>query len=202
VREEKFISPPFNKKNEMRASALLLLLLWAAGGCLAGGEKGTGDLEEGDGMTIRVSSDAFGNGETIPARHTCDGPDLSPALSWEGVPEGTETLALIVDDPDAPVGVFTHWVLFDLPGDAKGLPEGVPREERLGNGGIQGRNDFGKIGYNGPCPPPGRPHTYRFRLYALDTRLGLSPGATKADLLRAMEGHVLGKGELTGKYGR
>jgi len=118
------------------------------------------------------------------------------------VPGGAETLALIVDDPDAPVGVFTHWVLSDLPGDAKGLPEGVPREEELREGGVQGRNDFGGVGYNGPCPPPGKPHTYRFRLYALDTRLGLSSGIIKADLLEAMEGHVLGEGELTGTYGR
>jgi len=135
-------------------------------------------------------------------RYTCDGRDVSPALEWGGVPEGTESIALVMDDPDAPAGVFTHWVIYDLPADITALEEGVPRTERLKSGAVQGKNDFRKTGYNGPCPPPGKPHTYRFRVFALDKKLGLPPGSSKADVMAAMEGHILAQGELTGRYGR
>lgn len=153
-------------------------------------------------MTLQISSPAFSVGESIPRKFTCDGPDLSPHLSWREPPAKTETFALIMDDPDAPVGTWVHWVLFDLPADSKELPEGVAKQEQLSSGARQGRNDFGKIGYGGPCPPSGKPHRYFFKLYALDAKLNLKAGATKADVERAMKGHVLAQAEVMGKYGR
>jgi Raf kinase inhibitor-like YbhB/YbcL family protein len=147
-----------------------------------------------------LTSQGFQQGGTIPAKYTCDGKDVSPPLSWGTVPDGAKSLALIVDDPDAPGGIFTHWVLFNLPSNMMGLPEEVLKLERLDGGGIQGKNDFGKVGYNGPCPP--KLHTYRFILYALDAELNLKPRATRQGVLNAMEGHVLGKAELDGKYER
>ncbi len=153
-------------------------------------------------MSLQISSTAFSAGETIPKKFTCDGPDVSPKLVWNEPPAKTQSFALIMDDPDAPVGTWVHWVLFDLPGDTKELAEGVPKQEQLANGARQGRNDFGKIGYGGPCPPPGNPHRYFFKLYALDAKLNLKVGATKADVERAMKGHILAQGELVGKYGR
>ncbi len=153
-------------------------------------------------MTIRVSSSAFQEGGAIPTPYTDDGQDASPPLQWDNVPAGTKGLALIADDPDAPRGTWVHWVLYNLPADARSLDEGVPTTETLPNGARQGKNDFGKIGYGGPAPPKGKPHRYYFKLYALDAPVGLAPGATKAELLAAMKGHVLAEGQLMGKYGR
>ena len=147
-----------------------------------------------------LTSKGFKHGDMIPSKYTCDGDDVSPSLLWGNVPGGTKTLALIMDDPDATGGIFTHWVLFNLPVTVISLPEGVPRLDRLDNGGIQGKNDFGRKGYGGPCPP--KRHTYRFILYALDTDLKLGPGATRENVLKAMEGHILARAELDGKYGR
>ena len=151
--------------------------------------------------SLRIESAAFTEGGLIPERYTCDGADVSPPLSWTSVPAGTGSLALIADDPDAPGKTWVHWVLFDLPAESKGLPENVPGEKAPAAGGKQGRNDFGKIGYGGPCPPGGT-HRYFFKLYALDSRLDLEPGASKQELLRVMEGHVLAEGQLMGKYRR
>lgn len=151
-------------------------------------------------MTLSVSSTAFQEGERIPAKYTCQGQDISPPLALSGTPEGTKTLALIMDDPDAPGGVFTHWVIFNLPPDS--LPEAVPTEPQLPSGALQGRNDFGKIGYGGPCPPPGSPHRYRFTLYALDKQLDLKAGSSKQQVLGAMRGHTLDQGQLAGTYQR
>ena len=153
-------------------------------------------------MSFQISSSAFSPSQTIPKKFTCDGFDVSPALSWNEPPSGTETFALIADDPDAPVGTWVHWVLFDLPSAARSLEEGVPKQEQLSNGARQGRNDFKKVGYGGPCPPPGKPHRYFFKLYALDTQLNLPSAATKAELERAMKGHILAQAELIGRYGR
>jgi hypothetical protein len=153
-------------------------------------------------MSFQITSSAFSAGSNIPKQYTCDGPDVSPPLSWKDAPAGTKSFALIVDDPDAPAGTWVHWVLFNLPAGTHDLPEGVEKKENLANGALQGRNDFQKIGYNGPCPPPGKPHRYFFRLYALDAALDLKAGASKADVERAMKGHVLGQGELMGKFGR
>ena len=148
-------------------------------------------------MALTLSSDAFKNGGDIPSRFTCDGAGTAPALSWSGAPEGTKSFVLIVDDPDAPSGTFVHWVVVDLPASTTSLAEGGT----LPAGARTGKNDFGKVGYGGPCPPSGT-HRYFFKLYALDTALGLNPGATKADLLAAMQGHVLAEGQLMGRYGR
>ena len=152
-------------------------------------------------MAMRVASPAFAEGAKIPRRYTCDGEDISPPLSWSGVPEGTKSLALICDDPDAPGKTWVHWVLFNLPPRTTELPEGVPARETIPGGGAQGVNDFRKIGYGGPCPPSGT-HRYVFRLSALDAEVALAPGATRADLDRAMKGRVLAEGSLTGKYSR
>ena len=153
-------------------------------------------------MAFTLSSSAFKAGAEIPKKHTCDGADQSPALSWSGAPAAAKGFALIADDPDAPVGTWVHWVAYDLPSTATELPENVPPDDTLAGGGKQGRNDFRKTGYGGPCPPPGKPHRYFFKLYALDAPTGLKARATKADVLRAIEGHVLGQAELMGTYKR
>jgi Raf kinase inhibitor-like YbhB/YbcL family protein len=152
-------------------------------------------------MAMRIESAAFSEGGQIPRSHTCDGKDVSPPLSWSGVPEGAKSLALICDDPDAPGKTWVHWVLFNLPPGTRELPEGVPAHARVSGGGVQGTNDFRKVGYGGPCPPSGT-HRYIFKLYALDAALGLPAGATKAEVEGAIEGHVLGQATLTGKYSR
>lgn len=153
-------------------------------------------------MTIEITSPAFGSEGAIPAKHTCDGADASPPLEWSGLPGGTKSLALICDDPDAPVGTWVHWVIYDIPPALSGLPEGVPPSEITPQGAKQGVNDFRRTGYGGPCPPLGGPHRYFFKLYALDIAPGLPPGASKTDLLRVMEGHILGEGALMGRYQR
>jgi Raf kinase inhibitor-like YbhB/YbcL family protein len=151
---------------------------------------------------LRLTSSAFRPGELIPARHACDGEDLSPPLTWSDPPHRTRTFALIVEDPDAPRGIFTHWIIFDLPSEARHLPEGVPPTERPPRGGVQGLNDFGNIGYNGPCPPPGPEHHYRFLLYALDDPIVAKPRMTRIELLAALDGHVVTRAELIGTYRR
>src|SRR5437867_5177875 len=155
-------------------------------------------------MTFSVTSTAFKEGAAIPVKHTCDGADVSPPLAWSGAPAGTGAFALIADDPDAPAGTWVHWVLYDLPGTASQLPESVAKTElppELG-GATQGKNDFRRTGYGGPCPPPGPAHRYFFKLYALDASLKLKAGATKRDVEAAMQGHVLGTAQLMGTYGR
>jgi Raf kinase inhibitor-like YbhB/YbcL family protein len=152
-------------------------------------------------MALTLTSPAFQNGGMIPRKYTCDGQDLSPPLEWAGAPEGTKSIALISDDPDAPMGTWVHWVIYNLPPGASSLPEGLAREPELEKGARQGMTDFRRVGYGGPCPPRGV-HRYFFRLYALDAELPLKPGATKKELLKAMQGRILAEGELMGKYGR
>lgn len=152
-------------------------------------------------MTLRVTSTAFRHGEAIPARYTADGADVSPPLAWEGAPRGTRSFVLVCDDPDAPMGTWVHWVIYDLPATTTRLEEGVPAQRELPGGGRHGRNSWGRTAYGGPSPPSGT-HRYFFRVYALDTTLGLPPGKTKEEVLRAMEGHVLAQGELMGRYSR
>jgi Raf kinase inhibitor-like YbhB/YbcL family protein len=152
-------------------------------------------------MDIKITSSAFEDGGLIPAKYTCDGADVSPPLQWDAVPEGTKSIALICDDPDAPMGTWVHWVIFGLPADIRELAEDVPPDKTLPNGARQGTSDFGRIGYGGPCPPSGT-HRYFFKIYALDRELDLPAGARKRDLLKAMEGHIVGQGELIGKYKR
>ena len=153
-------------------------------------------------QTLRLASTAFQPNGAIPRKHTCDGTDVSPQLSWESPAGAVQSFALIMDDPDAPAGTWVHWVLFDLPATARDLPEGVPRDDQLASGARQGRNDFRRVGYYGPCPPPGPVHRYFFKLYALDARLNLKPGSTKAEVERAVQGHILAQGELIGRYSR
>jgi len=152
-------------------------------------------------MDVKVSCAAFKEEGMIPGKYTCDEDDVSPPLAWDSIPEGTKMLALICDDPDAPMGTWVHWVLFNLPGDISDLPENIPPERELESGAKQGTNDFGRIGYGGPCPPGGT-HRYYFKLYALDAELDLEAGAKKPQLLEAMEGHILAEGQLMGKYSR
>lgn len=153
-------------------------------------------------MAFELKSSAFSANGDIPRQYTCEGPDVSPPLAWSAPPAGTESFSLIMDDPDAPVGTWVHWVLYDLPASTRELPEGVPRDSELASGARQGRNDFRRIGYGGPCPPPGPAHRYFFKLYALDGKLNLKAGATKAELLRAMAGHIKGQAELAGRFKR
>ena len=153
-------------------------------------------------MTIRITSPGFVDGQSIPSKYTCDGENVSPTLSWDQVPPAAKTFALICDDPDAPAGTWVHWVLYNLPESTRMLPEAVQPKGQLPTGASQGRNDFGQIGYGGPCPPKGGPHRYYFKVYALDGTLGLKPEATKSDVEQALKGHVLGEGKLMGTYKR
>ena len=146
--------------------------------------------------SLQLSSSAFAYGGAIPARYTCDGEDANPPLAIDRVPTGTKSLALIVDDPDAPVGLWVHWVLWNIHPQIRQIGEKIVPADA-----IQGRNSWGRTSYGGPCPPSGT-HRYFFKLYALDTILKLGSGTTKAELERAMEGHVIGKGELMGTYRR
>jgi hypothetical protein len=153
-------------------------------------------------MTVNLTSPAFAEGGSIPVRYTCEGENVSPPLNWTPPPSGTASLALIADDPDAPSGTWVHWVLYNLPGDADGQSEGVKAAPTLANGAAQGNNSSNTLGYRGPCPPPGSAHRYFFKLYALDAKLDLAAGATKAGLLKAMNGHILAEGQLMGTYQR
>jgi len=151
---------------------------------------------------LRITSPDFAHGERIPRRHSCEGENVSPGLAWSGVPVETRSFALICDDPDAPRGTWLHWTLYNLPTEAVELEAAVPRAPELPSGARQGLTDFGDIGYGGPCPPPGKPHRYFFRLHALDASLNLPPGVKRAELEAALEGHVLATGTLMGTYER
>jgi Raf kinase inhibitor-like YbhB/YbcL family protein len=188
------------------------LLVWMLGfillsGCTNATENNpssspTENTDGGATMKIDVTSTAFEEGKPIPKLYTGDGKDISPPLKWGEPPAGAKSVALIADDPDAPRGTWVHWVLFNLPPDTRSLDEGIPKTETLANGAKQGKNDFGKIGYGGPAPPKGMPHRYYFKLNALDDMLKLPAGATKADVEKAMKGHVLAEGQLMGTYQR
>lgn len=201
------------RNNHERPPTVLRRLIWPTIGLWlvsvllltgCGSEKPTPKLAAGEEKlaSFEMTSAAFAAGTTIPQQYTCDGADLSPPLSWAAPPEGTQSLVLIADDPDAPRKTWVHWVLYDLAPDLRELPEDLPQQETLPEIGTQGKNDFGKIGYGGPCPPKGKPHRYFFRLYAIDTKLNLSPGSTKSQVLEAIAGHVLAEAELMGEYGR
>ncbi len=151
---------------------------------------------------FKLTSSGFTSGAEIPKQYTCKGTDVSPALEWSGAPEHTAGFALIMDDPDAPAGTWVHWVIWNVPPTAHSLPEGISKREQLDDGGRQGSNSFGKIGYNGPCPPPGQTHRYFFRLYALDQRLNVQAGASRSQLDTAMQGHVLAHSEYMGTFHR
>jgi len=154
-------------------------------------------------MSLQLTSDAFASGQSIPVKYSCKGKDISPALAWDEPPEGTQSFALIVDDPDAPIGTWVHWVLFNIPANTRGLQEDLPITGKNvdPNAIYVGKNSSGNIGYNGPCPPSGT-HRYFFKLYALDTTISLLPGATKEQVLKEMQGHILAQGELMGTFSK
>ncbi len=160
------------------------------------------DAPSDDVMNFELSSPAFRDGELLAPEHTCEGKDISPELVWTTAPEGTESFALLVEDPDAPIGVWTHWVVYNIPGDARSLDEAMAKRGELSDGTRQGKNDFNRDGYNGPCPPGGSRHHYVFTVFALDTKLKLRPGATNTKLRQAMKGHILAQAERTALYER
>jgi Raf kinase inhibitor-like YbhB/YbcL family protein len=156
----------------------------------------------GTALSLQIRSTAFQAEATIPQHYTCDGKDASPPLTWSTPPVGTQNLVLILDDPDAPVGTWDHWVLFNIPYSTVSLPEGIPAEPVIDGIGVHGSNSWRRIGYGGPCPPQGAVHRYYFRLYALDTPLDLEAGASKKEVEEAMQSHILAEGQLMGRYGR
>lgn len=153
-------------------------------------------------MTMQVKSSAFAEGAAIPKLYSCEDQDVSPELVWSGAPKGTQSFALIVDDPDAPAGTWVHWLIWNLPATVSSLPQDLPKNEQLENGARQGKNDFRKLGYNGPCPPAGKVHRYYFRLYALDSKVDLPAGSGRPDLDKAIAGHTLAQGEYMGTFKR
>lgn len=153
------------------------------------------------GKVMEIKSSSFQHENMIPAKYTCDGQNISPPLLWNGAPEKTKSFALICDDPDAPVGLWVHWVIYDIPASVNALPEKISRQEEIPGLGKNGKNTSGHPGYDGPCPPDGM-HRYYFKLYALDTMLNLKPGLTKDQLLAAMKGHVLAEAQVMGRYDR
>jgi Raf kinase inhibitor-like YbhB/YbcL family protein len=187
--------PHADRRKLVRDSFLLLGCLLIITACSTGPTQ-----KEAAPATLDLTSADFVAGATIPKAFTCDGGDASPALAWKAPAAGTQSFALIADDPDAPMGTWVHWVIFNMPAMLRSLPQNFPKDEQSTDGTRQGKNDFGKIGYGGPCPPPGKPHRYFFKLYALDTKLNLNPGATKKDVELAMQGHILVRGEYMGRY--
>jgi Raf kinase inhibitor-like YbhB/YbcL family protein len=183
----------------IKKSAVLLFSLVTVGSGMVTAQTNSSG---GAAMTLVLKSSAFAQGAEIPKKHTCDAEDVSPALEWSGPPPRTVTLALVMDDPDAPNGTWVHWVMWNLPAAAHQLPEAVKKRDPLEDGTRQGRNSFGKVGYNGPCPPHGKPHRYFFRLYALDEKLDLTPGSSNVVLQQAIQGHIIVEADYMGTYHR
>jgi len=159
-------------------------------------------IPAGQPMSLTISSPSFTNGGAIPKKFTCDAADISPQLTWTDPPDGTKSFALLVDDPDAPIGNWNHWAMWNLPAKLRSLREGLSKNAHLPDGSEQGMNDFHKPGYNGPCPPAGKPHRYFFKLFALDTKVALKEEAGKPELETAMKGHILAQAEWMGTYKR
>lgn len=155
-----------------------------------------------EGASFRLSSSSFVDGESIPSKYACKGENISPSLEWKDAPINTKSFVLICVDPDAPSGNFIHWIIYNIPSKNNHISEGVSRAKTLNDGSLQGVNDFGKIGYDGPCPPPGAEHHYAFILYALDSRLNILPGKSASELNEAMNAHILAKTKLTSVYKR
>ena len=187
------------KQEYMPASVIvwLCILFYTMTSCEEQPQTETGS----DKMEISIESSAFQEGGMIPSKYTCDGINVSPPLKWSELPEETKSLVLISDDPDAPMGTWVHWVVYNIPPSLNEFTENIPAMKILDSGAIQGTSDFGRIGYGGPCPPSGT-HRYFFKLYALDDKLNLGPGATKQQVVDAMKGHVIAEGQLMGRYKR
>ena len=183
-------------------SILLVPLLTLCAGCAGRTGSGWAEGQATPNSQMKLESSDFAPGGFIPVRFTCKGGDVSPALRWTGPPGNTQAFALILEDPDAPGGTWTHWLLYNLPAAARALAEGVPKTGEISGGGRQGVNDFGNIGYGGPCPPPGKPHRYFFHLYALNAPLMLNAAAGKAEVRAALRGHVIAEAELMGRFKR
>jgi Raf kinase inhibitor-like YbhB/YbcL family protein len=199
--------PRHTTRGSFQRLFLAIALITIVGGSLTVGSRYVSKTASfsgngGNNVVLTISSKSFANGGTIPEKYTCDAEDVSPELSWNEPPAGTKSFALLVDDPDAPVGNWNHWALWNAPAESRGLPEGVSKTRHLPDGTQQGMNDFRKIGYNGPCPPPGKPHRYFFKLYALDAKLTLKDNSGKRELEEGMKGHVLAQAEWMGQYGR
>ena len=167
-----------------------------------GKEKIINSLTEGVGKSIHVSTTAFEDGGMIPRKYTCDGEDISPEIGWKNIPEGTKSIMILMYDPDAPGGYFIHWVIYNIPAHVTELPEGESGRNKRSTIGIEAINDFGRVGYGGPCPPPGKPHRYYFIVFALDSYLNIGKNVRALDVLKAAKGHILAYGEIMGKYGR
>jgi Raf kinase inhibitor-like YbhB/YbcL family protein len=183
-----------------RVVAGLCAVFLLAAGC--GGGNDVVDTRQPEVKNMKLACSSFNEGEMIPKKHTGEGEDVSPPLGWADVPENTTAFVVICDDPDAPAGTWTHWVLYDIPPDVTALDEGIPMTDTVLGSARQGLSDFGDIGYRGPMPPPGKPHRYFFKLYALDAPTGLPAGSTKDDVIEAIDGHILGQGQLVGVYQR
>jgi Raf kinase inhibitor-like YbhB/YbcL family protein len=179
----------------------LLQISFLIYGC---GSRDESDSTKTDGnvMNIKITSSAFQDSSVIPLKYACEGDNISPPLSWTGIPNGTKSLAIICDDPDAPMGIWTHWIIYNIPPDKTNFDESIHTDVKLADGSIQGANDFGDIGYSGPCPPAGYPHRYYFTIYALDVMLSLKDKATRSDIDDAIQNHILGKGQLIGTFSR
>jgi len=191
---------------KQKGFAIALLATTMVAACVKQ-QKPSSVMAPGPGQTpspsnvFTLTSNAFKDGQPIPRQYTCDGVNVSPGLEWTGVPKTAKTITIIADDPDAPSGTFTHWVLYNLPSETMGMVENLPATQNLKSGGQQGENDFDQVGYGGPCPPSGT-HHYFFKIYALDDELTLNAGAKKADVEKAMEGHIVGQAQLMGTYKR
>jgi Raf kinase inhibitor-like YbhB/YbcL family protein len=189
----------------IRFEAPMFLLLLTMLGCASRQQPArpspTPTTQKETNIELKLTSAAFKERQAIPRQCTCDGVNVSPPLEWSGVPKNAKTIAIIADDPDASGGTWVHWVLYNLPAENIGLVENLPATENLKAGGFQGKNDFGKIGYGGPCPPSGT-HRYFFKIYAVDAELPLPAGATKPEVEKAMQGHIVAQGQLMGTYGR
>ena len=188
------------------AVVVVALVLLGAASAQSAAATGQGqvnkDMEKMIYSQLSVTSPAFEDNGRMPARYTADGDDLSPPLQWADAPDGVAEYALIVEDPDAPGGTFTHWVIYGIPGNYDHLDDGIMQISELDNGAMQGKNSFGQIGYGGPSPPKGKPHRYIFTLYGLDAKLDLPAGIAKEELKKAMRGHIVTEGRITGIYGR
>ncbi|HTR43772.1 MAG TPA: YbhB/YbcL family Raf kinase inhibitor-like protein [Pseudomonadales bacterium] len=184
----------------MRNTFILIPALLA--GLLLSSCSNQAEPDSTNAATMQITSTAFANGQPIPDKYTGQADDISPRLEWTGAPLNTKSFALICEDPDAPMGTFTHWIIYNVPGTATVLSQNIAKTGTLPDGPRQSKNSFGNVGYNGPMPPPGTMHRYFFRLYALDNILKPDAGADRAKLLNAMSGHVVGKGELMGTYQR